>query len=96
MARPKKVEKQRTIERVSEPIQKFQVFCASKHTGIVLQALIMLQNRPETFKEKNHFDTLYKVAMTDGETALIEKFKNLINASLSSDIDTLNILNGTN
>lgn len=79
---------------VTDPQQKFQTFATSLHVGIVLQALVSLLTNSESFKKPTEFDTLYGVAMADGEKELIQKFTNLVNDAIDGNLEALQILDG--
>lgn len=80
------------LQNTHQNVEKFKAFVASEHVVIVLQALATVMAIPETFKRTNEFETLYGVAQFDGEKALLEKFKQLINDSLDGNAEKLSIL----
>lgn len=81
-------------QTTTNDIEQFRAFASSPHVGPVLQALVACMAIPDTFKGANEFETLYGVAQFDGEKALLEKFKSLINDVLDGNNEKLSVLNG--
>jgi hypothetical protein len=53
-------------------------FSMSKDCQLMFRLLARLQENPQTFRGKDEFNTVYDVALLDGERQLVRKFANII------------------
>jgi hypothetical protein len=60
-------------------------FGVSKDAELIIQTLNRLQDQTQTFRRDSEFDTIYEVAMIDGERKLLKKFTELVLAAIESD-----------
>ena len=64
-------------------------FGGSKDCEMIIQVLNRLQEHSQTFRRKDEFNTLYEVAMIDGERALLTKFTQLMLDAIQGDRMTI-------
>jgi hypothetical protein len=53
-------------------------FSMSKDCQLMFRLLARIQDNPQTFRGKDEFNTIYDVAILDGERQLVRKFANLV------------------
>lgn len=53
-------------------------FAMTKDCELMFRLLARLQEQPQTFRGKDEFNTIYDVALIDGERQLVRKFANLV------------------
>lgn len=53
-------------------------FSMSKDCELMFRLLARLQENPQTFRGKDEFNTVYDVALLDGERQLVRKFANIV------------------
>lgn len=53
-------------------------FAMTKDCELMFRLLARLQEQPQTFRGKDEFNTVYDVAILDGERQLVRKFANII------------------
>src|SRR5690348_4186265 len=64
-------------------------FSVSKDCQQLFQVLAKISEQPQTFNRGSDFDTLYAVAMLDGERNLVRKFAQLVTSAMEGDRLTL-------
>lgn len=53
-------------------------FAMTKDCELMFRLLARLQEQPQTFRGKDEFNTIYDVAILDGERQIVRKFANII------------------
>lgn len=53
-------------------------FSMSKDCEMMFRLLARLQEQPQTFRGRDEFNTIYDVAILDGERQLVRKFANIV------------------
>lgn len=53
-------------------------FAMTKDCELMFRLLARLQEQPQTFRNKDEFNTIYDVALLDGERQMVRKFANVI------------------
>lgn len=62
----------------NEAVEFIMRFCVTKDCQKLIQVLSRISDQPQVFKQKTGYDTLYSVAMLDGERSLFRKFMQLV------------------
>jgi len=60
-------------------------FAMTKDCELMFRLLARLQEQPQTFRGKDEFNTIYDVAIIDGERQMVRKFANMIAKAINGD-----------
>lgn len=60
-------------------------FAMTKDCELMFRLLSRLQEQPQTFRGKDEFNTLYDVAIIDGERQMVRKFANVVAKAINGD-----------
>lgn len=60
-------------------------FAMTKDCELMFRLLSRLQEQPQTFRGKDEFNTLYDVALIDGERQMVRKFANVVAKAINGD-----------
>lgn len=60
-------------------------FAMTKDCELMFRLLARLQEQPQTFRGKDEFNTIYDVALIDGERQMVRKFANLVAKAINGD-----------
>lgn len=60
-------------------------FAMTKDCELMFRLLSRLQEQPQTFRGKDEFNTIYDVALIDGERQMVRKFANVIAKAINGD-----------
>ena len=69
----------------SEAVDFMMRFSLSKDCQKLIQVLSNISEQPQIFRGKTEFDTIYSVAMIDGERSLFRKFMQVVASANEGD-----------
>lgn len=60
-------------------------FAMTKDCELMFRLLSRLQEQPQTFRGRDEFNTIYDVALIDGERQMVRKFANVVAKAINGD-----------
>jgi len=60
-------------------------FAMTKDCELMFRLLSRLQEQPQTFRGKDEFNTIYDIALIDGERQMVRKFANVVAKAINGD-----------
>lgn len=60
-------------------------FAMTKDCELMFRLLSRLQEQPQTFRGKDEFNTIYDIALIDGERQMVRKFANVVARAINGD-----------
>lgn len=60
-------------------------FAMTKDCELMFRLLARLQEQPQTFRGKDEFNTIYDVALIDGERQMVRKFANVVAKAINGE-----------
>ncbi len=60
-------------------------FAMTKDCELMFRLLARLQEQPQTFRGKDEFNTIYDIALIDGERQMVRKFANIVAKAINGD-----------